>query len=189
MITMKRILTIIALVIATLPAFAQKQKNTPAGMRMEIVEIEQDDNEYSIFTYKDDDGTFGYYLSLGHVYRLLEVTRNDETDFTLDHVNETCLWLGADAEEASATIETLLELFDAPLATIKEFPCRLSTGAERLGESSIASCSVVKRLLQGKRLCFMFQSGGHTVQADLTKSALKSLRVSFNLHKKMHKDK
>ena len=82
MITMKRILTIIALVIATLPAFAQKQKNIPAGMRMEIVEIEQDDNEYSIFTYKDDDGTFGSYLSLGHVYRLLEVTRNDETDFT-----------------------------------------------------------------------------------------------------------
>lgn len=184
---MKRILTVIALAIVTLSAFAQK--NTPAGMRMEIVEIEQDDNEFSIFTYKDDDGTVGYYLSLGHVYRLLEVTRNDESDFTLDHVNETCLFLGADAEEASATIETLMELFDAPLATVKEFPCRLSTGAERLGEPATTSCSVVKRLLQGKRLCFMFQSGGHTVQADLTKPALKSLRMSLNLHKKIRKDK
>lgn len=185
MITMKRILTIIALVIVTLPAFAQKQKSIPAGMRMEICEAEQNDNAYSIFTYKDEDGTFGYYLSLGRVYRLLEVT-TDNSNMTLDHVNETCLLLGSTADEAAASLDALFEMFDAPVGTVKDYPCRLTTGAESLGDSSVATCMVVKRLLEGKRLNFLFKRGNHTVSADLTKSAIKTLRWNFKLGRKLH---
>jgi hypothetical protein len=180
---MKRIFTIIAFACITLFAFSQ---NIPAGMRMELTEVEENNNEYSIFTYKDQDGTFGYYMSLGHVYHLLEIIRDDVTDMSLDHIEETCLWLGANPEEALATIEALLEMLDKPEGTTAEYPCRISTGAGRLGDSSTAFCFVVKRLLQGKRLCFHFQVRNHTAEADLTKSAIKSLRWNFNLYQKMH---
>jgi hypothetical protein len=66
---MKRIIAAIALACVMLSAWAQ---DFPAGMRKEIVEIEQDDHEYSLFSYKDADGTFGYYLSLGRVFPILE---------------------------------------------------------------------------------------------------------------------
>ena len=59
---MKRILTTIVLACVLTSAWAQ---DFPAGMRNEIVEIEQNEDEYSLFTYKDEDGAFGYYLSLG----------------------------------------------------------------------------------------------------------------------------
>ena len=44
-------------------------------MRMEIAEAELNDNQYSLFTYLDEDGKYGYYMSLGRVYRLIEVKR------------------------------------------------------------------------------------------------------------------
>ena len=50
---MKRVFIIIALSLFVSFSFAQ---NIPAGMRMEISEFETDDNEYSVFSYKDEDG-------------------------------------------------------------------------------------------------------------------------------------
>ena len=181
---MKRIFLVVLFSFIALSAFAQW--DFPAGMRMEVAEAGQDDNEYSIFAYRDDDGTFGYYLSLGHVFHLLEIFREDITDASLDHLDEACLWLGATADEAFATLDSFLELLDADMGTAVEFPGRLSSGAEKLGEPSTATCVVVKRLLQGKRLCFYFTSGRHTAQADLTKSAVKSLKSMFKLDQKIH---
>ena len=180
---MKRTLTILAFACITLFAFSQ---NIPAGIRMELTEIEQNDNQYSIFTYKDNDGTFGYYMSLGRSYRLLEISQDDVVNASLDHVEETAIFLGSNAEEALATIESLITMFDEPLGTTAEYPCRMTTGADRLSVPSTANCIVVKRLLQGKRLSFHFQVRNHTAQADLTKSAIKSLRWNLNLYLKMH---
>ena len=173
----------LALAFTTVFAFAQ---NIPAGMRMEIIEVGQDDDEYSIFTYKDDDGTFGYYLSLGHKYDLLGILVDDDTDFSLSHIDETCLLLGATADEADATLNTLLVLVDGEPGTMVEFPCRMSMGAERLGGASTAICYVTKRLLQSKRLVFHFTSGSRTAEADLTKSAIRSLISGFKLGQKLH---
>lgn len=66
---MKRVIAAIALACVLTSAWAQ---DFPAGMRREIVEIEQDDHEYSLFSYKDADGMFGYYLSLGRVTPIVE---------------------------------------------------------------------------------------------------------------------
>jgi hypothetical protein len=182
---MKRIFLALALACATLFAYGQ---DFPAGMRNELSEIGEDDNEYTIFTYKDEDGTFGYYLSVSHSFDILSIF-TDDSNSSFSHIDETCLWLGANAGEAKATLESMATLLEATPGTVAQFPCRLSTGAERLGENGTATVVVVKRFLQGKRLNFQFVSGGHTAEADLTRGALKSIRWNFDLAMKLHPEK
>ena len=176
---MKRMIMAIALACVVTSAWAQ---DFPAGMRKEIVEIEQDDHEYSLFSYKDADGTFGYYLSLGRVYPIVDAEIfGGHTSFS--HFDETCLCLGATKEEALATIESMLALLEEAPGTTAAFQCRRSSGGERLSVPDQANCVVVKRFLQGKRLCFQFVSGEQTAEVDLTRSTLKTLRWNINLGK------
>ena len=62
-------------------AYAQNQ---PVDMRVEVTETEFDDDEYTIFTYKDSeaDDSFGYYLSLGRVTKFLGADEILNMDFT-----------------------------------------------------------------------------------------------------------
>ena len=182
---MKQILISMALAFATVAAFSQ---NIPAGMRMELAEVEQDNFGYSVFSYLDEDGTFGYYMSISCEIPLLEIFRDDIKDASFNHFDETCLWMGSTADEASAFLDSLMYMFDEENGTIRQFPCRMTFGADALAGSSTATCIVVKRFLQAKRLCFQFGSGSRTAQADLTKSALKSVRWSFGVGRKLHPD-
>lgn len=185
---MKRVITTCTLAFIAVFTFAQN-RDIPAGLRMEVAEAEINDNyKSSIFTYKDEDGTFGYYLGVSHVYQLLKMVRDDITDMSADHVDETLIWMGTTAEEAFAFTDTLLALLDKKPGTVVEYPCRLATGAERLGAHGTATCIVVKRFLQGKRLCFHFTSGSRTAEADLNKSSIKSLRLSFKVNHKLRKN-
>ena len=100
---------------------------------------------------------------------------------SFSHIDETCLCLGATKEEALAIIESMLTLLEEAPGTTAAFQCRRSSGGERLSVPDQANCVVVKRFLQGKRLCFQFVSGGHTADVDLTRSTLKTLRWNLNL--------
>ena len=182
---MKRIFLSLAIAFTALFAYAQNQ---PAGIRMELTEVGEDNNEFSIFTYKDEDGTFGYYLSVSYSFNILEIF-TDDSNSSFSHIDETCLWLGANADEVRATFDTLTTLLEAAPGTVAQFPCRLSTGADRLAGPATVNAVVVKRFLQGKRLNFQFVSGGHTADADLTRGALKSLRWNFDLAMKLHPEK
>ena len=159
---MKRILTTIALAFATLFAFGQ---DVPAGVRMEVCEVEQDEIGYSIFTYKDEDGDFGYYLGM-------------------DNAKGACICMGTTSEEALAFLESLLEFIEEDAGTTAKFPCRLTSINGKLTGHGTATCVVTKRFLQGKQLSLSFTGGQHTISADLTKSAVKSLRWSFKLGQK-----
>ena len=179
---MKRLLTTLALACMTLFAVAQ---NSPFGMKMEITEVEENDNEYAIFTYKDPDGTFGYYLSVGHVLQLLDIFLDDPSS-SFGLVDETCLVMGETMDDAFAFLDSLLALLDEAPGTTAEFPCRLTTGADQIFVPSTANAIVIKRFLQGKRISFHFLSGRHTADVDLTKSAIKSLRWNLDLYRKLH---
>ncbi len=182
---MRKVIITFALAFIAVSIFAQNRE-IPAGLRMEVAEAEiNDEYKSSIFTYKDEDGTFGYYMGVSHVYELLKMIRDDITDMSIAHVDETLLWMGTTPEEAFAFTDTLLALLEKEPGTTVEFPCRLATGAERLGANGTATCIVVKRFLQGKRLCFHFTSGNHTAEADLNKSSIKSLRLSFKVNHKL----
>ncbi|MBQ3632120.1 MAG: hypothetical protein II949_12930 [Prevotella sp.] len=183
---MKRIksLVVVAAMMATLNAQAQKEQ--PAGIRMEIAEAETDRGEYSIFTYKDNDGTFGYYLGLGRVTHLLGAIRDDIVDMAFDSIKETCICLGATADEAFTTIDDILALYDRNVDTTVEFRSRAVNGSGRLGDVTMTICVVQKKLLGGKRLQFLFPVGQHHAEAFLGKSKLKELRTNFKIDRKLH---
>ena len=182
---MKRILAALVIAVFSLSAFAQ---DFPAGIPNEICEVEQDDHTYSIFSLKDEDGFVGYYLNVGRVFNLLEISKGNDTSFSLDHVDQTFLLMGTNAEEALDYLESLLELVDEDTGVSRQFPCRTVAGFNKLSGINMATCIVTKRFLQSKRLCFVFSNGHRTAEADLTRSAIKSLRWSFKLSEKIHSD-
>ena len=182
---MKRIFLSLAIAFTTLSAFAQNQ---PAGIRMELFEVEENDNGFSLFTYKDDDGTFGYYMGVTRSFDILSIF-TDDSDSSFSHIDEACIWLGANAEEAQATLESMMTLLDAAPGTVAQFSSRRTAGAERLTVPDTVTATVVKPFILGKRLNFLFVSGSHTAEADLTRSTLKSLRSGFNIALKLHPEK
>ena len=182
---MKKLIFILASALVAFTSFAQ---NIPAGMRYEAIEVEENDEQYSIFEYKDEDGTYGVYMSLGHAFPILEIL-GENSSASLSHIEETCLYIGNSYDEVIPFLDNLLALVDQEQGSTAKFPCRLSSGSGRLTESSTATCMVVNRFLQTKRLSFIFSSGGHTSQADLTKSTIKSLRTSFAIYNRLHPSK
>jgi len=184
---MKRLFYCLAFML--IPMMMSAQKDIPAGMRMEIAELELDDNEYSVFQYKDPDGTTAYYLSLGNVFHILGFFRDDITDMAIDHFDEACLVMGKTQEEAVAFMDELLEFLNEKIGTKKEFQYRKTNGADLLTDTDISTCTVTKRFLQSKRLSFQFVSGKRTVETDLKKSTIKNLRLNIKINKKLHPDK
>lgn len=161
-------------------------QNIPVGMRMEIAESEQDHAEYTIFSYKDDENTFGYYLSLGRVTHLLGLIRDDITDAAFDDIKEGCIFLGATSDEAFATLEAMIDFLDEDPETTREFQGRAATGGERLGVTSTSTCVVKKKPLGGKRLQFIFPYGERQAAVYITKSIIKELRNEFKMDKRLH---
>ena len=163
------------------------QNNIPVGMRIEVAECGSDDNTCSIFYYKDEDSSAAYYMSLGREYNIVYVESSIIGDLSVDHIDEFCLNIGQTADEAIAYLDTLLTIFEMETGTVLEFPCRTATWADKLGEHGVATCFVVKRFLQGKSLCFQFKSGNRIAQTDLSKMAVKSLRLGMKLEKNRKK--
>ena len=184
---MKRILLIA--IVALLSEVKMQAQNIPAEMRMEVTSVEQDKNEFEVFTYKDKDGTFGYYLSLGRVVKLRNIFVDPEfTTVSFDHIDETCLYLGSTYDEAYKMLGDLLDLCKEELGTEKEFSMRASKGnGELLGDRYITVCQVGKKpIVGGKRLEFFFAKGVFTCHLRLNKTAIKQLRWGMKLDKKLH---
>jgi hypothetical protein len=181
---MNKILLLVA--VAMITAMSAMAQNQPAGMRVEVVEAETDNGEYSIFTYKDtdEDDSFGYYLSLG---RLTDFLGADEIlGMEVQNIHEVTIRLGATTDEALATIGTILELYDKDVDTTVEFQGRAATSGLKLGEPVTTTCTVVKKALGGKRLQFLFPEGKRQGRAYLSKSTLKELRTNFKIDIKLH---
>lgn len=182
---MKRILFTLVLSFIAVFAFAQE---FPAGMRFEVADIEEDEqSQFSVFKYKDDDGSVAYYLSVAYRLNVLGIFRDDITDMTIDHIDETCLCIGADSDEAMEFLNGLLDLLNEAPGTTVEFESRKPAGAESLGDYSTATCIVMKRLL-GKRLRFIFESRNRTAETEMTRSAIRSLITSLKFNKALHPD-
>lgn len=160
------------------------QKSQPVGMRMEVAESESDNGDYSIFTYKDEDETFGYYLALSQTSNFLG---GDEVlGMQVKNISEIAIWLGATSDEALATVDDILAMFDKDLGTTEVWRGRAVTGSGRLSDAIDAGCVVGKKLLGGKCLQFFFNSGKRETYAILTKSVLKELRANFKFDLKLH---
>lgn len=171
----------IAIFICGLLAVSALAQRGPVGMRIECAEASENDNEFSLFSYRDPDGTFGYYLSVGAVFHILEVFRDESSDVSFDHVDEVCVRLGGSRAEVSETLGRMLSWYDADLGTVFPMEARQSHSGGALGAPVTADCILVKRILHGKRLCFNFVSGSHTARVDLSKSCVKTLKRLFEM--------
>lgn len=105
---MKRTLTIIAFLMLSMLAFAQ---------RTDFCSVKADSKDYQVFSMTDSDGTPGYYLSLGAT---------------------TCIYIGSNAVEAQRTLNSLVNLIDSPEGTVQEFQARTLAGGqlEKFGTTS-----------------------------------------------------
>ena len=182
-------LLVMATMMATAGAWAQKE--TPAGIRMESIEVEKNNARYTVFTYKDEDGAFGYYMSLGGSGQIFSISDGGNTVFSVEDARETCLLLGKTVDEAFGTLDTLMAMFEKEAGTTRVFKGRTTDGGERLAGQNPATCKVQKRPFGGKRLLFRFTSGNRQCGVYLTKGVVKQLRwglkTDVKLHPKMHK--
>lgn len=181
---MKRmILMAVAAILVTMSA--QAYKMVP-GVRMEIGDEDRERAEFTLFTYMDDDETFGYYLSLGRVTHYLGIIRDDITETTIDGFKETCICLGSTYDEAYSALSDMLALYDQDEGTTAEFQGRASAGGDRLGKHTTSTCVVTKKLLAGKQLEFFFSSGNRKAHIYLPKQVVKDLRQDLKFDKKLH---
>lgn len=176
---------VIAICTLTLCDFQASAKDKAKGMRMEIVSVEQNDNEFVIYTYKDEDGSENYYLSLGHEFRISEEFGFEILGASLSLVDDASLCLGSTRDEAVEFLNSLVDIFDEDVNYVASFPGRLSTGGgERLGDATTINCVLKKKFIGGKYLQFQFESGKHHATADIGKTTLKRLISFFKKVKK-----
>ncbi|MBQ1635729.1 MAG: hypothetical protein II102_03890, partial [Bacteroidales bacterium] len=144
---------------------------TPAA-RVELARAEDDGNLFTVFTFKDADGTQGYYLGLG--------TPNDipGTVIVFDDVAETCIFLGETLAEAAKTMDDILALYGQGAGTTANFTARMGVGPMVL-EKGIATAVVKNRFLAGKRLSFFYTSSRYTTETSLRKPAAKKLAAAL----------
>ena len=188
---MKKLLiwAFIAIFTLTLDAFTASAKGSHSGMKLEIVETDDNDSQFSIFTYQEEKGgPVTYYLGIGREFEASEVFGFEIFGGSLSHIDETAVYLGATADEALASLDALFNLFDKDVDFETEFPGRLSNDAGQLGDPTKVACVVKKKFLSGKFLRFYFVSGKHNAEADLGKSSLKFLRKGLEMDMKRHKN-
>ena len=174
---------------------AQNHKNHPVDIRTEFYNLENDDNvdkkSYSLFTYLDADGTFGYYLGLGTAETSVELSIGG-ANMAFGQYDEASIYLGATNDEACATLESILALYDQNLETTTEFEGRACTAGPKLAEPITVTCVVTKKPLSifgGKRLQFLYPCDDQTATTFLLKSDLKQIRNGLKFDKTLHGDR
>lgn len=170
----------VCLLLFTMSASAQKG----VGMRVEVAESETDNGDYSIFTYRFDNDSIGYYMSLARTSKFLGA--DAILGMQVKNVKETVVWLGSNTDEAFATIDNIMVLYDKDVDDTTEFQGCATSGSGGMGESVTVKCKVVKKPLGGKRLEFLFDSGDGQAHVYLPKSVVKELRMNFKLDVKLH---
>ena len=132
---MKRPLTIIAFLMLSVLAFAQ---------RTDYCSVKADNKDYQVFSYVDESGAPGYYLSLGA---------------------QTCIYIGSNAAEAQRTLNSLVNLVDSPEGTVQEFQARTFAGGKPAAFGT--TNSVVEKKSGPKHICFPYNQ----TESYLTKKA------------------
>lgn len=166
-IAMKKML--VTLVLACMALCSYAQRDIPAGSSMDVASVENNDNHFTLYKIKDNDGNPGFYLSAGHVMASVSFeSLGSSTTFSLPE--GSLLYFGATSEEAMDNLDSLLDLFAEQDGAQKEFTCR---------DGSAVTCTLHKGFL-GKYL-----SIGET---SITKSDVKSLKGSFKISLKLHPD-
>ena len=174
---MKRILFCTVLFLSSVLALAQV---FPVEFMRECASVSVDDKDYTVFAYKDDDGTVGMYLGLS------EPDWVSGAPFFLNKITVTCIYLGTTRAEALDALDGLLALLEEDPGASLEFPARIGVGW-KFAESGTATATVQKRLF-GKRLRFFYTNDELSTETFVSRSTVKSLRFSLNANMKFQSE-
>jgi hypothetical protein len=154
---MKRTLTIIALLMISVLAFAQ---------RTDYCTVKADSKNYEVFSYKGEGGSLGYYLGLDTPDNLVS-----------GELTEVCVYLGADAVEAQRTLNSLVKLADATPDTVQEFQGRVAHG-DQLKDSGLLKAKIEKKSNSPKQIYFYYDHGANMLESSFTKKAATTISTA-----------
>ena len=154
---MKRTLTIIALLMISVLAFAQ---------RTEYCTVKADSKDYVVFSYAGEGGSLGYYLGLDTPDNLVS-----------GELTEVCVYIGADAVEAQRTLNSLVKLADAAPDTAQEFQGRIAYG-DQLKDTGLLMARVEKKSNSPKQLYFYYDYGSNKLESSFTKKAATAISTA-----------
>ena len=127
--------------------------------------------QVSLYKVKDNEGNPSFFLCVSNVTASLTFGTEDSfTSFTLPNGGGVMLDFGTTYEEAMDNLDALLDMFNGQDGTQKEWPCR---------DGDTVVCTLHKGFL-GKNLSI--------AETSLSKSDIKSLKISFKISKQLHPD-
>ena len=59
---------LVAFSMLTLDAFSASAQSKALGMKLEIVETDDNDNQFAVYTYQEQGGPVGYYMGVGREF-------------------------------------------------------------------------------------------------------------------------
>ena len=174
---MKKILVLLALACLAISAYAQR--DVPPGGCMDVASVENDatfgdtiglGKQITLYKVKDDEGNPNFYLCISNVAASFIFGNEDDfTSFTIPS-GGVMLNFGTTYDEAMDNLDGLLDMFKEGDGATKEFTAR---------DGNTVTCTFNKGLL-GKQILI--------AETSLTKSDIKSLKTSFKISKKLHRD-
>ena len=174
--TMKRLLSLVAVLLVTLGAYAQ---NSGIPVINEIVSVDSDEDDLFVFSMKADDGTIQYYLCVGSL-----AVGDEVVQILFDPVFKLFLPLGGTLDEAIASLTRLQDIFKEPVNSSIEWQGSLAFG---FPNDQLETVTVTyRRPFIMKKLEFSLQREGYIRAAYVDKSDLNTLLGGTKFHKKLH---
>lgn len=174
---MKKLFSIIAVLVWTVAAFAQEPR---LPQRLELVEIDVDEGDTQLEVFSVPvDGQNHYYLSVGNLGfgdAVIQVQ--------LDPLFELFLPLGDTLSDAMDALTQLQDLFKESPGTGLELQGCLAVGVPK---EDIEPVRVTyRRILLSRMLEFAVERDGYLRATHIPRSALNSLVSSLKLYRRIH---
>ena len=169
----------VTLVLMGMAFCSYAQRDIPAGGSMEVASVETgesfDDSvgfskQVSLYKVKDNEGNPSFFLCVSNTMASFFFgTEDSNTSITIPS-GVIMLDFGTTYQEAMDNLDALIAMFSQKDGTQKELTCR---------DGSKTVCTLHKGFL-GKSICIE--------DTSLSKSDIKSLKISFKISKKLHPD-
>ena len=176
LIIMKKLFLTFALACLAICAYAQR--DVPVGGCMDVASVESNNSigpvgvgkQITLYKARDNDGNPSFFLSISNPTLTLSIGTEDSMASFGIPTGGILLDFGTTYDEAMGVLDALLEFFDEENGAQKELACC---------DGSTVVCTLNKGAL-GKSISI--------AETSLSKGNVKSLKTSFKISKKLHKD-
>lgn len=173
---MKKLFLTFALACLAICAYAQR--DVPVGGCMDVASVESNNSigpvgvgkQITLYKARDNDGNPSFFLSISNPTLTLSIGTEDSMASFGIPTGGILLDFGTTYDEAMGVLDALLEFFDEENGAQKELPCC---------DGSTVVCTLNKGAF-GKSISI--------AETSLSKGNVKSLKASFKISKKLHKD-